>query len=96
LQNTLFQTSQTGGQQHSDTSPFSIPWFVEYIIRLIGAGLPSSQTVGSLLRTPWPVKPAGTMICGLYNKCFMIVIYDRNDSGLYYKTTITIVIDDPS
>ena len=23
----LFQTSQTGGQQYSDTSPFSIPWF---------------------------------------------------------------------
>ncbi len=33
---------------------------------------------------------------GLYYKCFMIVIYDRNDSGQYYKTTITIVIDDPS
>ncbi len=26
----------------------------------------------------------------------MIVIYDRNDSGQYYKTTITIVIDDPN
>jgi hypothetical protein len=26
LQNTLFQTSQTGGQLYSDTSPFSIPW----------------------------------------------------------------------
>jgi hypothetical protein len=26
----------------------------------------------------------------------MIVIYDRNDSGQYYKTTITIVIDDSS
>jgi len=25
LQNRLFQTSQTGGQQYSDTSPFSIP-----------------------------------------------------------------------
>ncbi len=34
--------------------------------------------------------------CGLYCKCFMIVIYDRNDSGQYYKTKITIVIDDPS
>jgi len=28
LQNTLIQTSQTGGQWYSDTSPFSIPWFV--------------------------------------------------------------------
>jgi hypothetical protein len=26
LQNILIQTSQTGGQQYSDTSPFSIPW----------------------------------------------------------------------
>jgi hypothetical protein len=35
-------------------------------------------------------------ICGLYYKCFTIVIYDHNDSGQYYKTTITIVIYDPS
>jgi hypothetical protein len=27
LKNRLIQTSQTGGQQYSDTSPFSIPWF---------------------------------------------------------------------
>ncbi len=33
---------------------------------------------------------------GLYYKCFMIVIYGRNDSGQYYKTRITIVTDDPS
>jgi hypothetical protein len=26
LQNRLIQTSQTGGQWHSDTCPFSIPW----------------------------------------------------------------------
>jgi len=26
LQNRQIQTSQTGGQQYSDTSPFSIPW----------------------------------------------------------------------
>jgi hypothetical protein len=26
LQNRLIQTSQTGGQQYSDTSPFSIAW----------------------------------------------------------------------
>jgi hypothetical protein len=26
LQNRLFQTSQTGGRQYSDTYPFSIPW----------------------------------------------------------------------
>ncbi len=33
---------------------------------------------------------------GLYYKCFTIIIYNYNDSGQYYKTTITIVIDDPS
>jgi hypothetical protein len=26
FQNRLIQTSQAGGQQYSDTSPFSIPW----------------------------------------------------------------------
>jgi hypothetical protein len=26
----------------------------------------------------------------------MSVIYDRNDSGQYYKTTITVIIDNPS
>ncbi len=30
-------------------------------------------------------------ICGLYYITSVMVIYDRNDSGLYYKTTITIV-----
>ncbi len=34
--------------------------------------------------------------CGLYYKCFTIVIYDHNDSGQYYKTRIAIVIVDPS
>ncbi len=37
-----------------------------------------------------------TQSCGLYYKCFTIVIYDHNDSGQYYKTGITIGIDDPS
>ncbi len=31
----------------------------------------------------------------VYYKHVMIVIYDRNDSVQYHKTTITIVIDDP-
>jgi hypothetical protein len=30
LQNRLFQTSQTGGQRYSDTSPFSIPCLRQY------------------------------------------------------------------
>jgi hypothetical protein len=31
LQNTLIQTSQTGGQQYNDPSPFSIPWFQPHL-----------------------------------------------------------------
>jgi hypothetical protein len=31
------------------------------------------------------------LACGLYYKSFTIVIYDRIDSGQYYKTMITIV-----
>jgi hypothetical protein len=31
LQKRQIQTSQTGGQRYSDTSPFSIPWLVYYI-----------------------------------------------------------------
>ncbi len=31
---------------------------------------------------------------GLYYKQVTIVIYNHNDSGQYYKTTITIIIDD--
>ncbi len=33
---------------------------------------------------------------GLYCKCFMILIYNHNASGQYYKPKIKIVIDDPS
>jgi len=36
LQNRLIQTSQTGGQRYSDTSPFSIPW-INTRIRLLAA-----------------------------------------------------------
>ncbi len=32
LQNRLIQTSQTGGQQYSDTSPFSIPCLAEIFL----------------------------------------------------------------
>jgi hypothetical protein len=41
-------------------------------------------------------RPDFSLISGLYYECFTIVIYDHDDSGLYYKTTITIVFDDPS
>ncbi len=34
--------------------------------------------------------------CGLYYKCFTIVIYNHNDSDQYYKTRIMIIIDNPS
>jgi hypothetical protein len=45
----------------------------------------SSQAIPHLLHTS-----------GLYYKTFTIVIYNRNDSGQYYNTRITVVIDDTS
>jgi hypothetical protein len=33
LQNILIQTSQTGGQLHTDTSPFSIPWPRRFVLQ---------------------------------------------------------------
>jgi hypothetical protein len=35
-------------------------------------------------------------LVSLFYKHFTIVIYNRNDVGQYYKTTVTIVIDDLS
>ncbi len=54
LQNRLIQTSQTGVQWYSDTSPFSIPWYYTHssanmhcngtaCIRLFGTGLTSAE-----------------------------------------------------
>ncbi len=42
----------------------------------------------------FPLHPS--VVCGLYYKTITIVIYDHNDNGQHYKTTITIVIDNPS
>jgi hypothetical protein len=83
LQNRVIQTSLTGGQWYSDPSPFSIPWARYCMPSVAGPNAFSSserERKGS----------------GLYYKCFTIVMYNHNDSGWYYKTTITIVIDDPS
>ncbi len=41
-------------------------------------------------------KASGHPASGLYYKCLTIIIYECNDSGQYYKTTIIIVIDNPS
>jgi hypothetical protein len=38
LQNRLIQTSQTGGQRYSDTSPFSIPYIHSTLIVADKAG----------------------------------------------------------
>jgi hypothetical protein len=46
LQNRLIQTSQTGGQQYSDTSPFSIPCCVS--TEELVPGAPLTNDVGFL------------------------------------------------
>jgi hypothetical protein len=46
LQNRLIQTSQTGGQQCCDTSPFSIPWLVDEQTVGVGAGVGHAEQAG--------------------------------------------------
>jgi hypothetical protein len=43
FQNRLIQTSQTGGQPYSDTSPFSIPWLGHR--ELLHSGRPQLKTL---------------------------------------------------
>jgi hypothetical protein len=45
LQNRLIQTSQTGGQWYSDTSPFSIPWLKNKDLLLVLDKILVSKTV---------------------------------------------------
>jgi hypothetical protein len=45
LQNRLIQTSQTGGQRYSDTSPFSIP-------------CPNNGTALKIVKNCWNIKIA--------------------------------------
>ncbi len=42
------------------------------------------------------VKMVKTFTSGLNYDSFMIVIYNHNKSGQYYKTTIMIIIYDPT
>ncbi len=50
LQNRLIQTSQTGGQWYSDTSPFSIPWLQPCLQILTAVEMTYSGKRYSLLR----------------------------------------------
>ncbi len=61
LQNRLIQTSQTGGQQYSDTSPFSIPW-LRKVSSLILSCISSALIARSwhyklMLPGTWSVSP---------------------------------------
>ncbi len=51
LQNRLIQTSKTGGQWYSDTSPFSILWFytIEFYGRKKFYGIGLHEVISSLL-----------------------------------------------
>jgi hypothetical protein len=58
--------------------------------------LASSSGIGVITQLIVQRWRAPVLLCrhhtiGLYYKTSMIVIYDCNDSGQYYKTTITIV-----
>jgi len=45
LQNRLIQTSQTGGQWYSDTSPFSIPWVKNGLLSCMQASFFSTCSI---------------------------------------------------
>jgi hypothetical protein len=49
LQNRPIQSSQTGGQQYSDTSPFSIPWYrpLESVANISSLGLIFARKAGA-------------------------------------------------
>jgi hypothetical protein len=49
LQNRLIQTSQTGGQRYSDTSPFSIPWMIQQWIGHVSFYRVDQITVGKMV-----------------------------------------------
>jgi hypothetical protein len=56
LQNRLIQTSQTGGQRYSDTSPFSIPW-LKYVHALAVLTFFTAMSCLSVSALPAGLKP---------------------------------------
>jgi len=52
LSYSLFQTSQTGGQWYSDTSPFSIPWTDGWPRRQTDGQMDIGQTLSNRTK-PW-------------------------------------------
>jgi hypothetical protein len=56
------------------------------IFELIAAKL-SMQGLRPLTTTPI-FDDTAVVTCGLYCKCFTILIYNCNDSGQYYKTKL--------
>ncbi len=49
LQNRLIQTSQTGGQRYSDTSPFIIPWINIFHTPVHGAQMLTGENLKVVL-----------------------------------------------
>jgi hypothetical protein len=52
LQNRIIQTSQSGGQQYSDTSPFSIPCMIVSPVGHVGGALVAGAGVVVGLEEP--------------------------------------------
>jgi len=67
LQNRLIQTSQTGGQEYSDTSPFSIPWLNRCFTRY--------TRCGSVYETKLPGLPEANTLA-----YFPDVLFIKNES----------------
>ncbi len=78
-----FQTSQTGGQPYSDTSPFSIPWSVRPSLSLsLSLSLQSILTAGHSLLC-LSVWSAGCKVLQLFMNKKTNLMLDSNPSRLH-------------
>ncbi len=58
----------------------------QHLSRLKASVFFSLQKFFTCYETQQLILGTGAAICGLYYKQVTIIIYDRNDIGLYYKT----------
>jgi hypothetical protein len=81
LQNRLIQTSQTGGQLYSDTSPFNIPWLdqpleVNGTVILLPLVFPERKNTLAYFAAAFVTKKKVLIPVANVIKLFMAVSYD--------------------
>jgi len=82
LQNRLIQTSKTGGQWYSNTSPFSIPW------------LKYSNVTASQLKPPsCAINGFTAVINTVHMAARLLVIVSHFHPGLIYASKATLRVE---